>query len=309
MKTSQQPLPFRCKPSAASSQRLALRCKPSAASSQRLALRCKPSAASASEQPLALRPEIVDLQQFIQRFGGIQNFLVERNIEMHIRVWSDSSAGRAMAMRVGAGRVRHLTVRMLFIQQLTSTKRVSVHGLKGTENMADIGTKILDAPSIAKLMPRLGMVMMPSMMNGILSLGAKAWKRLAALIFATSVGAGQYSQGECPTENCAARATTVVAVSTTTSYGTSWMSSSLQCMMVIFVVLTVYETMKFVLCGCCRRPKSSIGKANVDASMQSEPMPQGRSVCTMSQCTYSSVRQVTHPKFEWIEGRFDGVWL
>jgi hypothetical protein len=32
-------------------------------------------------------------------------------------------------------------------------------------------------------------------------------------------------------------------------------------MMVIFVVLTVYETMKFFLCGCCRRPKSSIGKA------------------------------------------------
>jgi len=75
-----------------------------------------------------------------------------------LTVLSDSSAGRGMCMRRGAGRVRHLDIKYMWIQEYVKQKRVVI-GRVGTEvNIADAGTKYLDEGRLAFLMGRCHMV-------------------------------------------------------------------------------------------------------------------------------------------------------
>ena len=48
--------------------------------------------------------------------------------------------------RLGAGRLRHMEVRYLWLQMVVQRRHVSVMKCKGDDNLADIGTKILDGP-------------------------------------------------------------------------------------------------------------------------------------------------------------------
>ena len=76
--------------------------------------------------------------------------------ELKITIATDSSAGLAMSCRRGCGRVRHLEIRQLYIQGLTNSGRVAVVKEKGTKNVADLGTKALDAATIATHLIALG---------------------------------------------------------------------------------------------------------------------------------------------------------
>ena len=54
---------------------------------------------------------------------------------------SDSSAARAMALREGCGRIRHLDSRLVYTQFLVKEHRLHISVIKGTENPTDLGTK------------------------------------------------------------------------------------------------------------------------------------------------------------------------
>ena len=60
-------------------------------------------------------------------------------------VWAtmgvDSEAAKAVAAREGCGRIRHLDVRSLWLQQEVKEKRLVIKKVDGTKNPADIGTK------------------------------------------------------------------------------------------------------------------------------------------------------------------------
>ena len=76
--------------------------------------------------------------------------------QLSVCVWGDSSAGLAIGMRLGVGRVRHLEVRQLYLQKLVSSKRVTLRKLRGEDNAADIGTKVLSHARIKELLDGLG---------------------------------------------------------------------------------------------------------------------------------------------------------
>lgn len=48
--------------------------------------------------------------------------------ELQIRVWVDSSAGKAVAGRLGLGRTRHIEVRCLWPKEVVRRRRVEIYG-------------------------------------------------------------------------------------------------------------------------------------------------------------------------------------
>lgn len=70
----------------------------------------------------------------------------------HIHLYTDSSG---VLQRQGVGRLRHLSCRILWLQQLISDGTIRIGAVSGNHNVADIGTKRLSAGR--SLMSLLGM--------------------------------------------------------------------------------------------------------------------------------------------------------
>jgi len=75
--------------------------------------------------------------------------MLDLNIELPLRLWTDSTAAIGVTSRQGVGKIRHLDTRTLWVQQAVRTGRVEVRKVKGTENPADLFTKHL--PSAEKM--------------------------------------------------------------------------------------------------------------------------------------------------------------
>ena len=70
---------------------------------------------------------------------------------------SDSSAARGFVQRQGVGRrLKHVVTNNLFVQQRVADGTVKVVPVKGTENLADIGTKYATKQVLDKLVKILG---------------------------------------------------------------------------------------------------------------------------------------------------------
>ena len=72
-------------------------------------------------------------------------FRVEWTVE------TDSSAGRAMCLREGLGKVRHLDLRILWTQRATREHGLKVKKVDGLRNPADLGTKKHDKAKFERL--------------------------------------------------------------------------------------------------------------------------------------------------------------
>jgi hypothetical protein len=90
---------------------------------------------------------------------GIQALMVDMGFECSVRMKSDSSAGRAISLRKGTGKLRHLQVKYLWIQDALFEKRLVIEKVKGVENPADVGTKFLMAHEIQNVTKRYGFLM------------------------------------------------------------------------------------------------------------------------------------------------------
>ena len=66
----------------------------------------------------------------------------------------DASAGRGIALRRGAGRLRHIATPTLRVQKFTQDGIVKITKITGVSNPADLGTKHLDGGSIRRALER-----------------------------------------------------------------------------------------------------------------------------------------------------------
>ena len=73
-----------------------------------------------------------------------------------IYAYTDSSGAKGILQRQGAGRLRHLSCRTLWLQQLISAGIIKLCSVSGSINPADIGTNRLSAPRLRSLMSVLG---------------------------------------------------------------------------------------------------------------------------------------------------------
>ena len=71
-------------------------------------------------------------------------------------LYLDSSAARGVLSRKGVGRLRHLSCKILWMQDLVMQKRLLVRSLMGALNPADVATKRLSAARLESLCYFLG---------------------------------------------------------------------------------------------------------------------------------------------------------
>ena len=65
-----------------------------------------------------------------------------------ILVQTDASSGRAIALRRGVGKLRHLEAKYLWLQQQVELKLLEIVKIKGKDNRVDVGTKHLSAQAL-----------------------------------------------------------------------------------------------------------------------------------------------------------------
>ena len=82
-------------------------------------------------------------------------------IEIKMELFGDASAARGMSNRPGVGRVKHLEIKTLWLQQFTTGKRgeesVQDRAINTKKNGADIGTKAHSEARLRELMTLIGM--------------------------------------------------------------------------------------------------------------------------------------------------------
>jgi hypothetical protein len=76
---------------------------------------------------------------------------------MQPEVHADSSAAIGICRRRGIGKVRHLAVAQLWVQELVHSRACRLHKVLGTENPADLMTKPLARAEIDGHLGRLGL--------------------------------------------------------------------------------------------------------------------------------------------------------
>ena len=73
-------------------------------------------------------------------------------VKVRIRVHSDSSAAIGISRRRGLGKIRHLSVGDLWIQERLRNRDFDSEKVLGSENPSDILTKFADKPTLNKML-------------------------------------------------------------------------------------------------------------------------------------------------------------
>ena len=87
---------------------------------------------------------------------GIQSVAQDLGMKLTIDIHSDSSAAIGIVRRRGLGRIRHLAVTDLWLQQKVRDGGFSVHKIAGADNMADIMTKYVNRETLNKHLAAMG---------------------------------------------------------------------------------------------------------------------------------------------------------
>lgn len=77
-------------------------------------------------------------------------------VELFPRVFADATAGKGIAQRRGAGKIRHIHTPALWVQGAIADRRLTIHKWPGERNPADLGNKHLDGPKIRQFMEMMG---------------------------------------------------------------------------------------------------------------------------------------------------------
>ena len=80
---------------------------------------------------------------------------------LHV-VFTDSSSARQLACRQGSGRIRHLSGKILWIQEKTQDGSLELRQIGTLDNLADIATKCLSKQRLFLLMNETGLVFIPT---------------------------------------------------------------------------------------------------------------------------------------------------
>ena len=69
--------------------------------------------------------------------------LMEWGIQLGARIYADSSAALRVAHRKGSGKLRHIRVNMLWVQDKRASGELDYQKIEGTDNPGDLMTKHL----------------------------------------------------------------------------------------------------------------------------------------------------------------------
>ena len=76
---------------------------------------------------------------------------------MDVQLWKDSSLAKSITARRGLGKMRHVEVKYLWLQQEVLKGSITVQKIRGLENPADLLTKILRREEIEERLWGMGL--------------------------------------------------------------------------------------------------------------------------------------------------------
>ena len=88
---------------------------------------------------------------------GFQSLARDMGWTYEINVHSDATAALGIARRRGLGKVRHLDVTDLWIQEKVRAKAVTLHKIDGSKNPADVLTKYVDHATMSRALDFLSL--------------------------------------------------------------------------------------------------------------------------------------------------------
>ena len=81
---------------------------------------------------------------------GFRSMAADLGEHLDIKIYTDSAAALGIIGRRGLGKIRRMETGYLRLQDLVADKKLAVAKAKGTENLADLGTRHLKAEDIDK---------------------------------------------------------------------------------------------------------------------------------------------------------------
>ena len=87
--------------------------------------------------------ELIALVKCSAELMGIRSAMRDFGVDSNGVVYADSSAALAIANRKGAGKLRHINISTLWIQEKQDLHQLEMRKVQGTNNPADLMTKYL----------------------------------------------------------------------------------------------------------------------------------------------------------------------
>jgi hypothetical protein len=101
--------------------------------------------------------ELLAISTAAQEGLFVKSMLQEAGVQATLRVRTDSSSAKAVAMRRGLGRMKHLDVRYLWLQDAFRAEMFSLDSVSSEKNIADALTKKFAGPRHRYLTGLLGL--------------------------------------------------------------------------------------------------------------------------------------------------------
>ena len=114
---------------------------------------------SANQQVIALssgEAELYALTKGAAQTLGMVSMARDMGESLRAVVHSDSSAALAISQRVGLGKVRHIDVQYLWIQERHAAKDIDLRKVRGEMNPADLLTKGVPQESLKRHVSKAG---------------------------------------------------------------------------------------------------------------------------------------------------------
>ena len=87
---------------------------------------------------------------------GIQGLMKDLGVDWKVRIWSDSSAARAIVGRRGLGKMRHVELRLLWVQDVAKSGVIELVKIRGDGNLADHLTKPKTRKEMKEILDMVG---------------------------------------------------------------------------------------------------------------------------------------------------------
>ena len=100
--------------------------------------------------------ELIALVKCTSESLGIKSMALDWGHQLGVTLYADSSAALAIAKRKGAGKLRHINVSALWIQDIQDREGAQYMKILGTDNPADLMTKYLVRDKMDACMQTIG---------------------------------------------------------------------------------------------------------------------------------------------------------
>jgi len=118
---------------------------------------------STTQKPIATssgESEFYGMFKSGSRLVGILLMAKDFGLERKGILRPDATAGIGIANRLGIGKIRHLHTQSLWVQKAVYDKEFVIQKVQGPQNVADLPTKHVDAPTLWRLMSMMGFVVL-----------------------------------------------------------------------------------------------------------------------------------------------------